>query len=214
MHRSAGYRFAIDRGGTFTDVYARLPDGSERVLKLLSEDPANYADAPFEGIRRIMAAAGEDTRHLNGECIDSIRMGTTVATNALLERRGTPTLLVTSTGLGDLLQIGDQSRDQLFSLKPQNRTPCMPKCWRWRSESVPHNPVRPPLTVALMAPVLCASAIRNQGLSSTNFSLRAPRDIRASQWCLPTPICAPHMNRSWERSRPRQDSNRYPCRTR
>ncbi|MGM0416118.1 MAG: hydantoinase B/oxoprolinase family protein [Thermodesulfobacteriota bacterium] len=123
MHKSAGYRFAIDRGGTFTDVYARLPDGSERVLKLLSEDPANYADAPFEGIRRIMLAAGEDTSNLSGAHIESIRMGTTVATNALLERRGSPTLLVTSAGLGDLLQIGDQSRDELFSLKPQNRAP-------------------------------------------------------------------------------------------
>ena len=123
MPKSPGYRFAIDRGGTFTDVYARLPDGSERVLKLLSEDPASYADAPFEGIRRIMAAAGEDTHNLSGARIDSIRMGTTVATNALLERRGSPTLLVTSAGMGDLLQIGDQSRDDLFSLKPQNRTP-------------------------------------------------------------------------------------------
>jgi len=123
MQQSSGYRFAIDRGGTFTDVYARLPDGSEQVLKLLSEDPANYADAPFEGIRRIMAAAGEDTRNLSGARIDSIRMGTTVATNALLERQGSSTLLVISSGLGDLLQIGDQSRDELFSLKPQNRTP-------------------------------------------------------------------------------------------
>jgi 5-oxoprolinase (ATP-hydrolysing) len=123
MHTTAGFRFAIDRGGTFTDVYARLPDGSEQVLKLLSEDPANYADAPFEGIRRIMAAAGEDTRNLSGARIESIRMGTTVATNALLERRGSPTLLVISRGFGDLLQIGDQSRDELFSLKPQNRKP-------------------------------------------------------------------------------------------
>lgn len=123
MHTTAGFRFAIDRGGTFTDVYARLPDGSERVLKLLSEDPANYADAPFEGIRRVMAEAGENTHNLSGARIESIRMGTTVATNALLERKGAPTLLVLSNGLGDLLQIGDQTRDELFSLKPQNRKP-------------------------------------------------------------------------------------------
>ena len=123
MNRTMGYRFAIDRGGTFTDIYARLPDGTERIMKLLSEDPDNYPDAPFEGIKRLMAACGEDTTALSGARIESIRMGTTVATNALLERNGTPTLLVISAGLEDLLCIGDQSRKELFNLRQQNRPP-------------------------------------------------------------------------------------------
>ncbi|MBN2645696.1 MAG: hydantoinase B/oxoprolinase family protein [Desulfuromonadaceae bacterium] len=118
-----GFRFAIDRGGTFTDVYAELPDGRTRVLKLLSEDPGNYADAPREGIRRILAEEGYAEEELSGAAIASIRMGTTVATNALLERRGTPTLLVITAGLGDVLHIGDQTRPELFALQVKKPVP-------------------------------------------------------------------------------------------
>ncbi|HEU4618416.1 MAG TPA: hydantoinase B/oxoprolinase family protein [Gammaproteobacteria bacterium] len=106
-----GWHFSIDRGGTFTDVVARDPLGSLRSLKLLSADPARYADAAAEGIRRLLADAPAEARRIAG-----VRMGTTVATNALLERRGEPTLLVITAGLKDALRIGTQQRPDLFAL--------------------------------------------------------------------------------------------------
>jgi 5-oxoprolinase (ATP-hydrolysing) len=116
------FHFAIDRGGTFTDVHCRLPDGSEVVSKLLSVDPANYDDAPTEGIRRVLDERDPrvDRRgmHPRGTAVDtsligSIRMGTTVATNALLEREGERMGLVITRGFGDLLRIGDQTRGDM-----------------------------------------------------------------------------------------------------
>lgn len=104
----AGWHFWIDRGGTFTDVVARAPDGREVVRKLLSENPGRYADAAVEAVRTILADHG------GGE-IASIRMGTTVATNALLERKGAPTVLVVTEGFGDLLEIGTQARPDIFA---------------------------------------------------------------------------------------------------
>ncbi|XP_041823579.1 5-oxoprolinase [Melanotaenia boesemani] len=115
------FDFAIDRGGTFTDVFARLPDGRERVLKLLSRDPQNYKDAPTEGIRRILE---EETgqvfpreQPVDTSLIGWIRMGTTVATNALLERDGERTALLVTKGFKDLLHIGTQARPKLFDLE-------------------------------------------------------------------------------------------------
>lgn len=118
----AGIRFSIDRGGTFTDVYAEVPDqGKVYTEKLLSEDPANYDDAPREGIRRILEKVCGITlpssAPLTSEAIQWIRMGTTVATNALLERTGADTALVITRGFGDLLAIGDQTRPDLFDLQ-------------------------------------------------------------------------------------------------
>ena len=114
------FHFAIDRGGTFTDVHCRLPDGSELVSKLLSVDPANYDDAPTEGIRRVLDENDPAGRggHPRGVAVDtslvgSIRMGTTVATNALLEREGERMGLVITRGFGDLLRIGDQTRSDM-----------------------------------------------------------------------------------------------------
>jgi len=104
-----GWHFWIDRGGTFTDVVARAPDGGLHSLKLLSADPGRYDDAAVEGIRRVLAGA-EDRR------VASVRMGTTVATNALLERRGEPTALVITAGLADALEIGTQQRPDIFAL--------------------------------------------------------------------------------------------------
>jgi 5-oxoprolinase (ATP-hydrolysing) len=99
------YQFAIDRGGTFTDVFARCPDGTVKTIKLLSEDPSNYADAPTEGIRRVLGApAGVP---VDPSQIEWIRMGTTVATNALLERKGERMALVVTKGFKDLLYIGE-----------------------------------------------------------------------------------------------------------
>ena len=105
----AGWHFWIDRGGTFTDVVARGPDGREVVRKLLSENAGRYADAAVEAIRTILAEHGATE-------IESIRMGTTVATNALLERKGAPTVLVVTEGFGDLLEIGNQARPDIFAL--------------------------------------------------------------------------------------------------
>uniref|UniRef100_A0AAR2JUP6 5-oxoprolinase, ATP-hydrolysing n=1 Tax=Pygocentrus nattereri TaxID=42514 RepID=A0AAR2JUP6_PYGNA len=114
------FDFAIDRGGTFTDVFARLPDGRERVLKLLSHDPQNYRDAPTEGIRRILeqetGLSFPRDQPLDSSLIGWIRMGTTVATNALLERQGERTALLVTRGFKDLLHIGTQARPNLFDL--------------------------------------------------------------------------------------------------
>lgn len=124
------FRFAIDRGGTFTDVYAEMDvidsernivDVVPKVIKLLSEDPANYPDAPREGIRRVLEAM-TGIPHPRDEPVDtskiqSIRMGTTVATNALLERNGERIVLVTTKGFRDLLYIGNQSRPKIFDLE-------------------------------------------------------------------------------------------------
>ncbi|EXB81777.1 hypothetical protein L484_001352 [Morus notabilis] len=121
-------RFCIDRGGTFTDVYAEIPGHSDgRVLKLLSVDPSNYEDAPVEGIRRILEEfTGEEiprTSKIPTDKIEWIRMGTTVATNALLERKGERIALCVTRGFRDLLQIGNQARPNIFDLtvsKPSN----------------------------------------------------------------------------------------------
>ncbi len=109
-----GWEFWIDRGGTFTDVVARAPDGRLIVEKLLSENPGRYADAAVAAIRAILHAAGET---LATATIDAVKMGTTVATNALLERKGEPTLLAITRGHADALRIGWQSRPDIFALK-------------------------------------------------------------------------------------------------
>ncbi|WZH43644.1 Hydantoinase B/oxoprolinase-domain-containing protein [Fusarium acuminatum] len=114
-----GIRIAIDRGGTFTDCVGES-NGKEIIIKLLSEDPANYKDAPLEGIRRIMSHfLGRDIPRgeaLDTSQIDSIRMGTTVATNALLERKGEKIAMVVTKGFKDCLTIGNQSRPKIFDL--------------------------------------------------------------------------------------------------
>ena len=106
------WQFWIDRGGTFTDVVGRAPGGGLRTLKLLSENEQQYTDAAVEGIRRLLGlAAGEPIDPTRVECV---KMGTTVATNALLERRGERTLLVTTRGFRDALRIATQARPRLF----------------------------------------------------------------------------------------------------
>ncbi|MEU6427079.1 hydantoinase B/oxoprolinase family protein [Microbispora sp. NPDC046973] len=106
------WQFWVDRGGTFTDVVARCPDGRLVTRKLLSENPARYPDAAVAGIRALLdVPAGEP---IPVERIESVRMGTTVATNALLERRGERTALVITKGFGDALRIGYQNRPRIF----------------------------------------------------------------------------------------------------
>ena len=110
----SGWQFWIDRGGTFTDVVARRPDGSTVTHKLLSENPRIYDDAAIQGIREILGLANGDP--LPFEDISAVKMGTTVATNALLEREGEPTALITTSGFADALRIGYQARPELFAL--------------------------------------------------------------------------------------------------
>ncbi len=108
-----GWRFYIDRGGTFTDVVAEAPDGAVSTLKLLSHDP-RFDDAGLEGIRRTLGLPSKAP--LPRARIAEVRMGSTVATNALLERKGERVLLVTTRGLKDQLRIGYQNRPKLFAL--------------------------------------------------------------------------------------------------
>ena len=127
------FDFSIDRGGTFTDIYCEITDAvsgehHSHVSKLLSVDPLNYADAPTEGIRRVIShygSLGDIPRNqaIPTDEIRSIRMGTTVATNALLERKGDKVALLISAGLKDTLEIGNQSRPKIFDLEIKTPTP-------------------------------------------------------------------------------------------
>ncbi|MEL6238053.1 MAG: hydantoinase B/oxoprolinase family protein [Pseudomonadota bacterium] len=112
-----GWQFWIDRGGTFTDVVARAADGSLETRKYLSHNPEHYADAAVNAIRSILELSERDP--IPEGAIDVVKMGTTVATNALLERAGEPTLLAITQGLGDVLEIGHQARPDTFSLNIQ-----------------------------------------------------------------------------------------------
>lgn len=115
----------IDRGGTFTDIHAFIPNEpkSEIIFKLLSVDPRNYKDAPTEGIRRVLShfrkTAVPRDEPLDISDVETIRMGTTIATNALLERQGERVALLTTKGFRDLLVIGNQARPHIFDLSIQ-----------------------------------------------------------------------------------------------
>jgi 5-oxoprolinase (ATP-hydrolysing) len=109
-----GWRFWIDRGGTFTDVVARRPDGRLVLHKLLSENPGCYADATMHGIRVLLRLPHGP---IPAGLVAEVKMGTTVATNALLERKGDRTLLVITRGFCDALRIGYQNRPRLFDRK-------------------------------------------------------------------------------------------------
>ena len=119
---TSNYKFSIDRGGTFTDIYCEYTTESSQttslVYKLLSNDPSKYQDAPTEGIRRILSQTTntECTYPVSTSKISSIRMGTTVATNALLEHKGQKFVLLTTKGFKDLLLIGNQSRPNIFDI--------------------------------------------------------------------------------------------------
>ncbi|MDY0885489.1 hydantoinase B/oxoprolinase family protein [Dongia soli] len=113
--KSAKWDFWIDRGGTFTDIIARLPDGTLRAHKVLSQNPEAYRDAATQGIRELMGVPPNTP--IPSRQIATIKMGTTVATNALLERKGDRTLLVITRGFRDALEIGYQARPEIFAKK-------------------------------------------------------------------------------------------------
>ena len=120
-HERAAWQFWVDRGGTFTDIVAITPEGRLSALKLLSEAPGLYNDAAIAGIRRFLGLTPGEA--IPAGRIASVRIGTTVATNALLERKGEPTVLVITEGLEDQLEIGTQARPDIFArriLKPEN----------------------------------------------------------------------------------------------
>src|SRR5580704_5755422 len=109
---STRWQFWIDRGGTFTDIVGCAPDGTLRTHKLLSENPSQYPDAAVEGIRRLLGLAPEES--ITAQRVACVKMGTTVATNALLERKGERTVLVITRGFRDALRIATQARPRLF----------------------------------------------------------------------------------------------------
>src|SRR5262245_6831576 len=107
-----GWQFWIDRGGTFTDIVARRPDGELVTHKLLSENPGRYRDAALAGIRELLQLPPGQA--IPGNQIDAVKMGTTVATNALLERKGSRTVLFITRGFRDALRIAYQNRPRIF----------------------------------------------------------------------------------------------------
>ncbi len=112
-HQSPRWQFWIDRGGTFTDVVGKRPDGALVTHKLLSENPEQYRDAAVAGIRHLLGL--KPGEKVTPELVACVKMGTTVATNALLERKGEPTLLVTTQGFRDALRIAYQNRPKIFA---------------------------------------------------------------------------------------------------
>src|SRR4029077_6883732 len=111
---SAKWQFWIDRGGTFTDIVARHPDGHLSTHKLLSENPGRYRDAAIAGIKTVLGIPLDAP--IQAGVVEAVKMGTTAATNALLERKGERTLLVVNRGFADALRIGNQARPRLFDL--------------------------------------------------------------------------------------------------
>ena len=107
------WQFWIDRGGTFTDIVAKSPAGGLSTYKLLSENPERYQDATLQGMREIL---GFDENESLADAIEVVKMGTTVGTNALLERKGEPVALVITRGFKDCLRIGYQNRPDIFAL--------------------------------------------------------------------------------------------------
>jgi 5-oxoprolinase (ATP-hydrolysing) len=121
MTSSDRWQFWIDRGGTFTDVVGRAPDGGLHVTKMLSENPQAYRDAAVAGVRELLGLGPKDA--VPAEKIGAVKMGTTVATNALLERKGERTALLITRGLKDQLRIGYQARPKLFAKKIERPEP-------------------------------------------------------------------------------------------
>jgi len=155
MSQSA-WQFWIDRGGTFTDIIARDPAGRLHVRKLLSENSGHYADAAVAGISAILATTKSTKR------IDAIRMGTTVATNALLERRGEPTALIITAGFEDALRIGYQTRPDIFALNIQLPEPAYGPVIRAEERIDAHGNILEPLNLECLR--LDLETLYEQGL--------------------------------------------------
>ena len=150
-----GWEFWIDRGGTFTDVIGRAPSGEVATAKLLSASPA-YEDAAVEGMRRLLGVPA--AAPFPAMRVAVIRMGATVATNALLERKGARTLLVTTRGFADALLVGDQSRPELFALDIRRPAPLYAGVIEADERLGAHGEVARPLDEAALAHALVKAA--------------------------------------------------------
>ncbi len=162
---SSKWQFWIDRGGTFTDIVAEAPDGARHALKLLSENSSAYEDAAVEGMRRLLDVPPDTP--LPSSKIASVKMGTTVATNALLERKGAPVVLVVTEGLADQLEIGTQARSDIFAkqiVKPDQLYRCVfAAIERVRADGT----IETPLDVDRLRQDL--NSARNDGIASVAF---------------------------------------------
>ena len=141
-----GWQFWIDRGGTFTDVVARRPDGELVTHKLLSEHPERYADAAVQGIRDLLGL--QAAQPIPVDQIQIVKLGTTVATNALLERKGAPTLLITTAGFADAIKIGYQNRPKLFALRVERPPVLYSGVVEVRERIAAHGQIVQPLDLA------------------------------------------------------------------
>ncbi len=149
------WQFWIDRGGTFTDIVARAPDGSLTRTKLLSENPAAYPDAAIAGIRAILdLKSGEPWP---AGVIDQVKMGTTVGTNALLTHTGEPTLLITTAGFAEALEIGDQARPDIFALDIRKPAPLYARVVEAEERVAADGSVLKPLLKTDLAAALAAA---------------------------------------------------------
>ena len=164
---TTGWQFWIDRGGTFTDIVARTPRGEVLTHKLLSENPRQYPDAAFQGIRDLLGLEPDEL--LPADEIDSVKMGTTVATNALLERAGEPTVLVTTKGFADALRIGYQARPDLFALDIVLPEMLYQQVIEVDERVTAHGEVLTPLDVSSARDAL--HAVRETGIDSIAISL-------------------------------------------
>lgn len=168
------WQFWVDRGGTFTDIVARRPDGGTTTAKMLSENPEQYRDAAVAGIRKLLGLApGEPVPADQVECV---KMGTTVATNALLERKGERTLLVATRGFRDALRIAYQNRPRLF-----DRNVVLPEMLY---ESVVEADERLDATGAVVSP-LDDAALRNDLQAAYDGGLRAVAIVFMHAWLQP-----------------------------
>ena len=164
---SGQWRFWIDRGGTFTDIVARDPGGALRTAKLLSEDPARHADAALAGIAGMLGLA--ETDPIPPGLVAEVRLGTTVATNALLQRRTAPVLLLVDAGYADLLHIGDQSRLDLFALEIRLPGPLAGRVVEIKGRTAADGSLVVPLDEAHARAALAAA--RAEGLESCAIAL-------------------------------------------
>ncbi len=186
QREAVGWAFAVDRGGTFTDVVGTAPDGSLHTCKVLSRDPHRPADPALRGIDWLLERHGAAC----GRHVTSVRLGTTVATNALLERAGAPTLLVTSQGMRDALLIGYQDRPDIFARAIRRPSAAVPGCGRSSASAwTSHGQVLLPLDEdALRRALVAARAAGIEAVASrscTGSGIRptrsVPRKLHAQQ---------------------------------